>query len=161
MIHLSLKGKTTIFKSLAISKIVYLALLTLVPNSVLEELKQIENKTFLWGNKRAETKHYLLCYNYTEDGLKSVDIKHRILALRYFWIQRLYNENFRKGKLISLSCKNFKFHSNLHIPSGRICTSRSCHQARIIFCATTTHLLHCSQQLFHYIYGSMQKRVVY
>ena len=102
MIHLSLKGKTTIFKSLAISKIVYLALLTLVPNSVLEELKQIENKTFLWGNKRAETKHYLLCYNYTEDGLKSVDIKHRILALRYFWIQKLYNENFRKEKLISL-----------------------------------------------------------
>ena len=41
MRHLSLEGKITNFKSLAISKIVYLALLTSIPNSFLEELKQI------------------------------------------------------------------------------------------------------------------------
>ena len=41
MRHLSLEGKITIFKLLAVSKIVYLALLTLIPNFFLEELKQI------------------------------------------------------------------------------------------------------------------------
>ena len=45
MRHLSLEGKITLFKSLSISKIVYLALLTLIPNSVLEELKQIQKKS--------------------------------------------------------------------------------------------------------------------
>ena len=46
MRHLSLEGKITLFKSLSISKIVYLALLTLIPNSVLEELKQIQKKSY-------------------------------------------------------------------------------------------------------------------
>ena len=39
MRHLSLEGKITIFKSLAISKIVYLALFTIVPKNVIFELK--------------------------------------------------------------------------------------------------------------------------
>ena len=42
MPQFSLGRKITIFKSLTISKIVHLALLTLLPNSDLEELKQIQ-----------------------------------------------------------------------------------------------------------------------
>ena len=127
MRHLSLKGKIAIFKSLAISKIVYLSLLILIPNYVLEELKQIQ-ETFLWGNKRATIKHDTLCNNFTEGDLKSVDIKQKISALRGSWIQRLYNENFHEWKLIPLRYihetfgKNFKFQANLHIPSDLICT---------------------------------------
>ena len=64
------------FESLAISKIGYLALPILITNSVLEELKQIQ-KLFLRRNKRAKIKHDTLCNNSTEDGLKSVDIKHK------------------------------------------------------------------------------------
>ena len=41
MRHLSLEGKTNIFKSLAISKIVYLALLTIGPKNIIEELNEI------------------------------------------------------------------------------------------------------------------------
>ena len=41
MRNLTLEGKITIFKSLAISKIVYLALLTSIPNYVIEELIKI------------------------------------------------------------------------------------------------------------------------
>ena len=77
MRQFSLEGKITIFKSLAISKTIYLASLTLISNSVLEELKQIQ-KTFLWGNKQAKIKHDTLCNNFTEGGLKSADIKHKI-----------------------------------------------------------------------------------
>ena len=44
MRHLSLEGKITIFKSLALSKIVYLALLTIVPKSIIEELNEIQKK---------------------------------------------------------------------------------------------------------------------
>ena len=54
MRHLS-KGKITIFKLLAISKIVYLALLTIVPKNDIFELKEIQNK-FLWSNKKVKLK---------------------------------------------------------------------------------------------------------
>ena len=69
MKHFSLEEKITIFKSLAISQTGYLALLTLIPNYVLEEVKQIR-KTFKWGNKRANIKQDTLCNNFTEDGFK-------------------------------------------------------------------------------------------
>ena len=48
MRHLSPEGKITIFKSLALSKIVYLALLTIVPKSIIEKLNEIQKK-FLWS----------------------------------------------------------------------------------------------------------------
>ena len=53
MRKLTLEGKITIFKFLAISKIAYVALLTSIPNSVIRELKQIQ-KMFLWGNKKTQ-----------------------------------------------------------------------------------------------------------
>ena len=83
--QLWLKGKITIFKSLAISKIVYLALLTLISNSVLEELNQIQ-KIFTWGNKQAKIKHDTLCNNFTKGGFKSENIKHKTWALKCSWL---------------------------------------------------------------------------
>ena len=62
MRKLTSEAKITIFKSLVISKIVYLALLTKIPNSVIEELKQFQ-KMFLWGNK---IKHDTLCNKYKD-----------------------------------------------------------------------------------------------
>ena len=69
---MSLEGKITSFKSIVISKIVYLALLTLIPNSIFEELIELQ-KTLLWGNinMRAKIKHDTLCNNFTEGDLKS------------------------------------------------------------------------------------------
>ena len=43
---LSLEGMI-IFKALAISKIVYLTFLTVIPNSLIEQLQKIQ-KTFMW-----------------------------------------------------------------------------------------------------------------
>ena len=63
MRHLSLECKITIFKSLALSKIVYLALLTIVPKSIIEALNEIQKK-FLWSNKKCKIKHGALCNDY-------------------------------------------------------------------------------------------------
>ena len=70
--YLSLEGKISIFKSLVLSKIVYLALLTIVHKSIIEELNEIR-KTFLWSNKKCKIKHGTLCNDY-KNGLKNVDI---------------------------------------------------------------------------------------
>ena len=55
MRKLTLESKITIFKSLAISKIVHLAIITKAPNTVIEELKQIQIN-FLWDNKKVKIK---------------------------------------------------------------------------------------------------------
>ena len=46
MRHLSQEGKITIFEFLALCKIVYLALLTIVPKSIIEELNEM-NEVFM------------------------------------------------------------------------------------------------------------------
>ena len=120
MRNLSLAGKITVFKSLAISKFVYLSFLTLLPNNIIEELKEIQKK-FLWSDKKAKIKHDTLCNDYKDGGLKNVDIVHKINALKCSWLQRLYNDNFHEWKIIPLRYislylgKDFKFHSSLEI----------------------------------------------
>ena len=122
MRHLSLEGKITIFKSLAISKIVYLALLTIVQKNVIFELKEIQNN-FLWSNKKSKIKLSTLCNDYKNGGLKNVDIELKIISLKCSWIHRLYNEVDHGWKIIHLNYihttlgKNFTFHSNLSIPN--------------------------------------------
>ena len=47
---LSIEGKINIFKALAISKIVHLAMVTDVPSDIVQILVKMQN-TFLWRNK--------------------------------------------------------------------------------------------------------------
>ena len=121
----TLKGKIAIFKSLAISEIVHLAIITKVPNTVIEELKQIQ-KNFLWGNKKAKIKQNTLRNDYKDGGLKSVDIEHKIASLKCSWVKQLYTENFHEWKIIPLHYinkllgKNVKFHSNFNIPKNTL-----------------------------------------
>ena len=70
----SLEGKITILKSLEISKVVHLAMKTKVPNTAIEELKQIQKK-FLWDNKKVKIKQNTLRNDYKDGGLKSDKLK--------------------------------------------------------------------------------------
>ena len=69
MIHLSLEVKITTFKSLAIYKIVYLALLTIYPKSIIKKLNEIRTK-IIRSNKKCKIKHGTLCNDYKNRGLK-------------------------------------------------------------------------------------------
>ena len=97
-----------------------LAIITKVPNTVIEELKQIQ-KNFLWNNKKVKIKQNTLRNDYKDGSLKSVDIEHKIASLKCFWLKRLCTENFYEWKIIPLQYinklfgKNFKFHFNLNI----------------------------------------------
>ena len=57
---LSLEGRIIIFKTFTISKIVYLALSTAIPDSLKEELQK-NYKTFIWHSSRhiLVIKHYV------------------------------------------------------------------------------------------------------
>ena len=122
---LTLEEKIVVFKTIAISKIVFQALITTAPKHIANELKEIQ-KTFFWNNSYPEIKHETLCNEYKAGGLKNVDIPSKIIALQCSWIRRLYDNSFHEWKLIRLYLieKSFdtsiKFHSNLHFKSNKI-----------------------------------------
>ena len=125
MRRLTLEGKIVIFKTIAISKIVFQAFITTVPKHIVNELKKIQ-KAFFWNNSSPKIKHETLCNDYKAGGLKNVDIPSKIIALQCSWIRRLYDNSFHEWKLIRLYLieKSFdasiKFHSNLHFKSNKI-----------------------------------------
>ena len=88
MRKLTLVGKITIFKYLAISNILYIHLLTMISNLGIEELKQIQ-KMLLLGNKKSKIKHDMVFTKYKKDDLKNVDIVHKEVSLECSWVGRL------------------------------------------------------------------------
>ena len=79
MQNLSITGKITVFKTLAISKIAYLALVKVIPNSVILELDKIKQH-FIWKNRNPKTNQDTLCKDYQNGSLKKVDIKFKIIS---------------------------------------------------------------------------------
>ena len=96
MRNLSLLEKITIFKTLALSKIIHLALVTNVPTATIELLSKIQ-KGFLWGKNKSTIKHDIQCNDYENGRLKSVDIFSKIVSLQCSWNRRLM-KTFIPGK---------------------------------------------------------------
>ena len=91
MRNLTLERKIVIFKTKAISKIVFQCFITTVPKYVLKELGKIQ-KAFLWNNYTPKIKQETLCNDYIAEGLKNVDIPTKIIAFQCSWIRRLYDD---------------------------------------------------------------------
>ena len=68
---LTLIGKITIFKTLAISKIIHLALVTVLPNSKITQPNEIYNE-FIGNHKRPKIKEKTLITNFGKVGLKDL-----------------------------------------------------------------------------------------
>ena len=75
---LTLEGKITVFKALAMSKIVHLALITNIPTSTMKKLNEIQ--TNLFGNRKIN--HNALCNNYGNGVLKNFCISSKIISLQ-------------------------------------------------------------------------------
>ena len=82
MRNLTLEGGIVVFKMLAISKIVFLALLTKISHQVVKESEKIQ-KFFLWQNSAPKIKHETTCKDYKDGGLENVDISCKIVSLQY------------------------------------------------------------------------------
>ena len=117
MRRLTLEGKIIVFKTLAISKIVFLSLISKVPTEIISELERIQ-KTFLWTSK-PKIKNETLCSDFKYGGLKNVNIQKKKISLQCSWVRRLYDDSFHEWKTIPLKLikksfgSHFKFHSNL------------------------------------------------
>ena len=141
MRNLSLAGKITVFKSLTISKIVYLAMMTPVPKSIVNHLCKLQ-KEFLWGSSKPKIKHETLCNKYENGGLKCVDIGSKIISLQFSWIKKLYEENFHEWKVIPTYFiktnlgVHFKFHSNLLVKKTALASIPTFYQNTFSFWST-------------------------
>ena len=118
MRNLTLERRIVVFKTVAISKIVVLALLTKIPHQVIKELEKIQ-KSFLWKVSTPKIRHETTCKDYKDGRLKNVNISYKVVSLQCFWIPRLYGNNFHEWKLIPLNLitlsfgSKFKFHCNV------------------------------------------------
>ena len=117
MRNLSTEGKIVVFKTLAISKLVNLALLTVIPNHIIGKVAKIQ-KSFIWNNSPAKIKHEILRMDFKAGGLKNVDVCFKFVSLQRPWVKKLY-DCFYEWKIVHLQlldkyfCSSFKCHSNL------------------------------------------------
>ena len=125
MRNLSTASKSTVFKTLAIKKIVQLASVNAIPNSIILELDKIK-KHFIWKNGNSKIKLDTICKDHENDGLKTVDITFKIMSLQYSWITRLYDSTTYDWKPMLLLIitqnlrKNFLSNFNLYIDPKKI-----------------------------------------
>ena len=92
MQNLIVEGKITIFKILAISKIIHLSLVTNVPMEMINGLNKIQ-KEFIWNGKNQKNYHSTLGNKYENGGLKNGDILSKVIRLKCSWIKRLYHNS--------------------------------------------------------------------
>ena len=118
--NLTIKGRIVVFKSLAISKLIHLALVTEIPATTINLLTKIQME-FIWKGKNPKIKNSTLCNDYEYGGLINVDVFSKVVSLQCSWIKRLFDNNFHQWKIIPLYLfrqylgKNFKFHSNVQV----------------------------------------------
>ena len=107
---LSIAGKIQIFKSLALSKAVYILTMKNFPVRFIKILDDI-HKDFIWNKLQPKIKHSTLIANYEEGGYKDVDVTSKMISLKIIWIRRLTDDNVYAWKIIP---------SKLFRPIGRI-----------------------------------------
>ena len=118
------RGGNRIFKTIAVSKIIFQSFMTTIAKHTINEFEKIQ-KDFLWKNSTLKIKHETLCNDYKSGGLKNVDILNKIIALQYCWIRRYYDNSFHEWKLIPLYLmeksfgSSFKLHSNFLFKSNK------------------------------------------
>ena len=73
MRNFSIAGKITVLKTLAISKIVHLALINVIPNSIILKLHKTK-KHLIWKNGNPKIRQDTLCKDYENGGLKTLTL---------------------------------------------------------------------------------------
>ena len=74
MRQLTVEGRITVFKFLALSEAIHLFLITKLHNNTTDLLYKI-GKNFTWQGKQTKIKHSTLCNGYKKGGIKNVDLR--------------------------------------------------------------------------------------
>ena len=120
MRQVTLEGKNTVFKSLAVTKIIHLLLIIKLHNNTIDLLYNIQ-KYFICQGKKVNIKHSTFCNGHEKGGLKNVDLRNKMASIQCCWVKRLFADDFHDWKImpVFLIGKHFgeklKFHNNIDI----------------------------------------------
>ena len=112
--NLTVQGKITIFKTLAISKVIHLALVTNIPQGIIDQLNKIR-KDFIWTRKHPKIRYSTLCNIHENGGLTSVHIPDKLTSLQCSWINRLYDTTTHCWKMVPPFLIRKKTRGNLYL----------------------------------------------
>ena len=88
--NLTLFGRITILKSLALSQIIHLSIVDTIPTKVLKILNNIVFK-FIWNKNVEKIKRNTLTKDYKNGGMRMIDIQKQMFSFRLKWLGRLLN----------------------------------------------------------------------
>ena len=89
--NLSIYGKITIIKSFLIPKFVFICSVLPTPKEVIKQLNQMIFK-FLWNGTDKVTRVSII-NEYSDGGLKMIDLECMVKSLRLAWLGRIFNNN--------------------------------------------------------------------
>ena len=96
---LSLSGKILVFKTLALSRLLYACTMKIASKQLIDQL-YVLHKNFIWDKKRPKIKHSTLIADYSEGGYKDIDVKSKFSSVKFSWGTRLLDNNFHPWKII-------------------------------------------------------------
>ena len=121
MVHetVNFRRKNCGLQILAVSKVIYLLLITKLHNKTIDLLHKIQ-KNSIWQGKKAKIKHSTFWNGCEKGGIKNLDLRNKITRMKCSVVKRLFADDFHDWKVIPLFLigrhlgKNFKFHKNIN-----------------------------------------------
>ena len=99
-------GKITVIKSLAMAKINHLILaLPNPPEAIIKEINHLFYK-FIWGGKTDRIKRNVIIKEYSQGGLKMINVQNFFDALKVSWIRRLVKKESKWSHLLNYMYPN-------------------------------------------------------
>ena len=105
--NLSLKGKITIIKTLAIPQIQFLFNMIYIPDNVIKKIDELVYN-FLWNSKPPKIKKSTIIAPIKEGGLGMIDTQTIHQSAKISWIKRLLQPNDSKWKTLMLYMLNLE-----------------------------------------------------
>ena len=95
--NITLERKIITFKTLALSKIVYLTLITSFSKQLFQEIQRIQ-KAFIWNNLTPKINHETWCNSFEKGSLKNVDIIRKLQVFNTHGLNNYMMTSFINGK---------------------------------------------------------------
>ena len=97
---LSLKGKITILKSLALPQLLYTFSVLYVPEDIIDKVDKMMFK-FLWNGKPVKIKKTTIIADIQNGGLKMPDIRAMITSQKIMWMKRILCDEKSKWRVLA------------------------------------------------------------
>lgn len=90
-------GKILVTKSLALSKLVYLASVIPIPDNVINMVQKEINR-FIWNSEIPKIKYTISCQSFEDGGFKFPNFEIQVKSLQLIWIKIFFSANEAEWK---------------------------------------------------------------